>query len=185
MLKWKLHFILVCIFFVVLNENDILFWIFQYYCMWPDRPQYMDLWVTQKNLCGPWRFVFEYPWFRTSGRACVVLSSFNSCQKLTKPSRPHTPPRLKPTANCLYPTALFPLVWPVHQKICIEHTLQRAASSIVACMFCACVRWNKRVALVLCIKKAAGREVYACSSLYFRSKRNLTISDKNSCIPNM
>ena len=93
MLKWKLHFILVRIFLVVLNENDILFWIFQYYCMWPDRPQYMDLWVTEKNLCGPWRLVFEYPWFRTSGRACVVLSSFNSCQKLTKqkPSRPpHT-----------------------------------------------------------------------------------------------
>ena len=29
--------------FVVLNEKDILFWILQYYCMGPDRPQYTDL----------------------------------------------------------------------------------------------------------------------------------------------
>ena len=28
---------------VVLNEKDILFWILQYYSMWPDRPQYMDI----------------------------------------------------------------------------------------------------------------------------------------------
>ena len=34
-------------------------------------------------------------------------------------------------------------------------------------------------------KKYAGRELYACNSLYFWSKRNLTISDKNSCILNM
>ena len=54
MSKWKWHFILVCI-FVVLNEKDILFWILQYYCMWPDWPQYMDLWVIEKNLCGPLR----------------------------------------------------------------------------------------------------------------------------------
>ena len=44
MSKWKWHFILVCI-FVVLNEKDILFWMLQYYCMWPDRPQHMDLFV--------------------------------------------------------------------------------------------------------------------------------------------
>ena len=48
-------------YFVVLNEKDILFWILQYYCMWPDRPQYMDLWVIEKNLCGPLRLIFEYP----------------------------------------------------------------------------------------------------------------------------
>ena len=35
----------------------------------------------------------------------------------------HTPPRLKPTASCLYPTTLLPLVWPVQQKSCIEHTV--------------------------------------------------------------
>ena len=35
---------------------------------------------------------------------------------------PHTPTRFKPTANLLYPTAPLPLVWPVWQKSCIEHT---------------------------------------------------------------
>ena len=35
---------------------------------------------------------------------------------------PHTPQRLKPTANCLYPTTLLPLVWSIWQKSCIEHT---------------------------------------------------------------
>ena len=35
---------------------------------------------------------------------------------------PHTSPRLKPTANCLYPTTLLPLVGPVWQKSCTEHT---------------------------------------------------------------
>ena len=39
--------------------------------------------------------------------------------------------------------------------------------------------------LPLVYKKDAGGEVYACNSLYFRSRRNLTISDKNSCILNM
>ena len=34
--------------FVCLNEKDLLFWLLQYYCMRPDRPQYMDLWVTEK-----------------------------------------------------------------------------------------------------------------------------------------
>ena len=39
------------------------------------------------------------------------------------PLTPPTPPRLKPTANCLYPTTLLPLVWPVQQKFaCTEHT---------------------------------------------------------------
>ena len=33
----------------------------KYCCMWPNRPQYMDLGVIEKNLCGPLRFVFEYP----------------------------------------------------------------------------------------------------------------------------
>ena len=47
--------------FIVLNEKDIFFWILQYHCMWPDWPQYMDLWVIDKNLCGPLRFIFEYP----------------------------------------------------------------------------------------------------------------------------
>ena len=65
MSKWKWHFIWVRIFVVVLNEKDILFWILQYYCMWPDLPQYMDCWVN--DLCGPLRFVFEYP--------CCKLSS--------------------------------------------------------------------------------------------------------------
>ena len=35
------------LYFVVLNEKDILFWILQYYCIWPDRPQYMELWVIE------------------------------------------------------------------------------------------------------------------------------------------
>ena len=43
-------FLLVPIFVVVLNEMDIQFiyifiYFIQYYCMWPDRLQYMDLWV--------------------------------------------------------------------------------------------------------------------------------------------
>ena len=33
---------------------------------------------------------------------------------------PHTAPRLKPSASCLYPTTPLPLVWPVRQKSCIE-----------------------------------------------------------------
>ena len=33
--------------------------------------------------------------------------------------------------------------------------------------------------------KDAGLEVYERNSLYFRSKRDLTISDENSCILNM
>ena len=36
-------------YFVVLNEKDILFQILQYYCMWPDWPQYMDVWVIDKK----------------------------------------------------------------------------------------------------------------------------------------
>ena len=31
-----------------------------------------------------------------------------------------SPPGLKPTASCLYPTTPLPLVWPVQQKSCIE-----------------------------------------------------------------
>ena len=60
---------------------------------------------------------------------------------------PHTPLRLKPTANCLYPTTLLPIVWPVWQKSCIEHILWHAASSTVACTFCSCMRCNKWVGL--------------------------------------
>ena len=36
-------------YFVVLNEKDILFQILQYYCVWSDQPQYMDLWVIEKK----------------------------------------------------------------------------------------------------------------------------------------
>ena len=96
---------------------------------------------------------------------------------------PHTPP--KPIANCLHPTTLLHLVWPVQQKTrhwTLNTPLRCAASSTVDCTFCACAKCNKRVAPVF--KKDAGQEVYACNSLYFWSKRNWTISDKNSCILN-
>ena len=95
---------------------------------------------------------------------------------------PHTSPRLKPTAF-IWPLRCL-LSGPFCRKIALNTPLQLAANSTVACTFCTCARCNKQVALVLCIKDA-GREVYARNCLYFRSKRNLTISDKNSCILNM
>ena len=55
------HFILVSIFVVVLNEKEILFRRLQYCCMWCDRREHMDIWVIEKNLCDPLRFLFEYP----------------------------------------------------------------------------------------------------------------------------
>ena len=77
-------------YFVVLNEKDILFWILQYYCMWPDRPQYMDLWVIEKNLCGPLRFVFEYPCSRLSSardlKYCLSLVSKHTIKPSSCPS---------------------------------------------------------------------------------------------------
>ena len=94
---------------------------------------------------------------------------------------PHTPLRCPTALSDHSPTALLPPDWPVWQKSCIEHTLRRAASSTAAWMFCACMRCNKLVALVL--KMLDERFMHA--ALYFRSKQNLTISDKNSCILNM
>ena len=46
MLKWKLHFILDRILLFRMKRT----FCFEYYssCMWPDRPQYMDLWVIEK-----------------------------------------------------------------------------------------------------------------------------------------
>ena len=67
MSKWKWHFILGRIFVVFVERKGhfvLNIYIIQYYCMWPDWPQYMNLWVIEKNLCGPLRFVFEYPWHR-------------------------------------------------------------------------------------------------------------------------
>ena len=72
---------------------------------------------------------------------------------------------------------------PFSWKAALNTLLRRAASSTVACMFCACTRCNKRVALVY--KKDTGREAYAHNSPYFWSKWNFTISDKKSCILNM
>ena len=47
---------------------------------------------------------------------------------------PHTQPRLKPMTNCLYPTTLLPLVWPLRQKSCIKTRLffhsQKASLSV-------------------------------------------------------
>ena len=83
MSKWKWNFVLVRIFVVVFNEKDILFWILEYYCMWPDRPQHMVLWVIEKTLCGPLRFVFEYPWhniFRwVTSAQCSRASESSKC----------------------------------------------------------------------------------------------------------
>ena len=61
---------------------------------------------------------------------------------------PHTPPSLKPTSNCLYPITLLPLVLPVWQKICVEHTASTCCllHSMYVCMFCTCMKCNKRVA---------------------------------------
>ena len=87
--------------------------------------------------------------------------------------------------NCLYPTTLLPLVWPVWQKSCIEHTASmwwQLHSSLYA------LRLRKTQlagGTSVVYKKDAGRELYARNSLYFWLKRNLTISDKNSCILNM
>ena len=44
-------------------------------------------------------------------------------------------PRLKLTANCLYPTTQLPLVWPVWQKSCIEHTVNTSVELAA--------RWNQ------------------------------------------
>ena len=60
MLKWKLHFVLFCILLLGLKKGHFV-WILQYYCMWPNRPQYMDLWVIEKYLCGPLRFDMSTP----------------------------------------------------------------------------------------------------------------------------
>ena len=57
----------------VAGESDNLFWILQYYCMLPDQLQHIDLWVIEKNLCGPLRFVFEYPCYRLLNRCLYPL----------------------------------------------------------------------------------------------------------------
>ena len=95
---------------------------------------------------------------------------------------PHTPPRCPIALSDHSSTTPLPLVWPVQHKSCIERN---------ASMFC---QLHSSV-YILCLRKMqqaggssvknAGLEVYARNSPYFRSKRNLTISDKNSCILNM
>ena len=60
---------------------------------------------------------------------------------------PHTLPRLKPTANCLYPTTLLPLVWPVLQKSCIEHTASTCCLLHSSLYILHCKRCNKQVVL--------------------------------------
>ena len=55
----------------------------QYYCMWPDRPQHVDLWVIENNLCGPLRFAFEYPRYPgTSFISALYIILFSSAQTL-------------------------------------------------------------------------------------------------------
>ena len=98
----------------------------------------------------------------------------------------HKAPTHRPDSN-QQPTAFIrPLCCllsdPFGRKVALNTPLRRAANSTVACTLCACARCNKQVALVY--KIDAGWEVYA-HSLYFRSKLNLTVSDKNSCIQNM
>ena len=100
---------------------------------------------------------------------CIYITTFKG---------PHTLPRHPTTLSNHSLTTWLPLVWPVQQKSCIEYiasTWSQLHSSVYAC-----AGYNKRVAL-----KGAGWEVYLCNSLYFQSKRNLTISDKNSSILNM
>ena len=96
---------------------------------------------------------------------------------------PHTPPR-RPTALSDHsPTTPLPLVWPVQQKICIEKhrfdmmpTPQYRECSALARD--AVSGWHF-VLWDVCW------DACARNSLYFQSKRNLTISDKNSCKLNM
>ena len=104
-----------------------------------------------------------------------------SCTTTVQPEGPHTPPR-RPTALSDHsPTTLLPLVWPVRQKSCIEHTIstcRQLHSSVYVLHLHEMQSGGSSV-------KDAGLDVYARNCLYFRSKWNLTISDKNSCILNM
>ena len=70
MSKWKWHFILVCIFVVVLNEK--LFGILQYHCRWPDWPQYMDLWVIEKKSLLPFKICIWVPRCRQNICCCAL-----------------------------------------------------------------------------------------------------------------
>ena len=67
------------------------------------------------------------------------------------------------TSNCLIRPLCCFLSDPFGRKVALNTPLRRAASSTVACTFCACARCNKWVALVWVVNKA-----YARDSLYFR-----------------
>ena len=97
---------------------------------------------------------------------------FDKLSVYFRPSRFKAPTH-RPDSN-QHPTAFIrPLccLWPVRQKSCIEHTAS------TCCQLHSSNKW-----VVLVYKKDTGQEVYAHNS---RSKQNLTISNKNSCILNM
>ena len=93
----------------------------------------------------------------------------------------NTPPHTAQTSNCLIRPICCLSSDPFGTKVALNTPLRCSASSTAACTFCAYASCNKPMALVF---KDAGLEVYARNSLYFQSKRNVTISDKNSCILN-
>ena len=91
-------------------------------------------------------------------------------------------PTHRPHVQLPSPITLLPLVWHVRQKSCIEHNASTCCQlhSSVYVLRLREMQWAGGFSV-----KEAGLEVYARNSLYFRSKQNLTISAKNSCILNM
>ena len=78
--------------------------------------------------------------------ACVCWFMSKHSQKEQSFSREskgaYTLTRLKPTANCLYPTTLLPLVWPFRRKVVLKHTAKTSAYYTEACTYCAWARCN-------------------------------------------
>ena len=89
-----------------------------------------EIMATGKRLCG----------------AVHLLTWQNEAKYIKAPTH-------RPDVQLPYPTTLRPLSCllsdPLGRKVPMNTLLRRAASSTVACTFCACVRCNKRVALDL------------------------------------
>ena len=74
MLKWKWHFILVCILFFWMKRT----FCFEYYSIISCGLTDLNTWTLDslKTFCGPLRFVFEYPWKMLCIYICMCVSVY-------------------------------------------------------------------------------------------------------------
>ena len=104
-----------------------------------------------QNICWqPYYAVFSHIY---AGSFTSVKSPWKDCYgfKLLKAPTHHPDSNQQPTAY-IWPLRCL-LSDPFGRKVALNTPLWRAANSTEACTFCACMRCNKWVVLVLCLKK--------------------------------